>query len=53
MTSQKRKIRMPVARADSPERAFGPSCILPTGRPRKMVTPAMAPSSRISGVLIL
>jgi hypothetical protein len=54
MTSQKRKTRMPVARAERPARVFALRFgNLPIGRPRKMVAPAMAPSRRISGVPIL
>jgi hypothetical protein len=53
-TSQSRKTRIPVASADRPERAFAlRPCIRATGRPRKMVSPAIAPSRRISGVLIV
>jgi hypothetical protein len=51
MTSQKRKTRMPVASADSPKRALGPSpCMRATGRPRKIVAPAIAPSRRMCAV---
>src|SRR6476619_3174411 len=43
-TSQKRKIRMPVAVAVKKAFTCGESpCIRPIGRPRKMVTPAIAP----------
>ena len=53
-TSQSRKTKIPVASAERPARVFALRlCILPTGRPRKMVAPAIAPSRRISGVLIV
>ena len=51
--SQRRKIRMPVASAVSPARA--PARVLRTrasGRPMKIVAPAIAPSSRVWDSLI-
>ena len=43
--SQRRKTRIPVANAlRKPWTAFGNPCIRATGRPRKIVAPAMAPS---------
>jgi hypothetical protein len=52
-TSQKRKSRIPVAMAA--RKAFVPAvtfCIRPSGRPRKIVNPAIAPSRRVWPVLM-
>jgi hypothetical protein len=53
MTSQNRKIRTPVAVAA--RNAFVAAvtfCIRPSGRPRKIVRPASAPSRRVWTVLM-
>src|SRR4051795_9310160 len=51
-TSQSRNRRMPVASADSAARVAAPRfCMRPTGRPRKIVPPAIAPRIRTWGVL--
>src|SRR3954449_4678120 len=51
-TAQSRKTRMPVASADSAARVAAPRfCMRPTGRPRKIVPPAIAPRIRTWGVL--
>src|SRR3954454_3080873 len=52
-TSQSRKTRMPIARALSSVRTAGDSPrIRPTGRPMKMVAPAIAPRPRMPAVLM-
>src|SRR5947207_7572269 len=52
-TSQKRKRRMPVAPALSSERILVEVLrIRPRGKPRKTVKPAIAPSARISPIVI-
>src|SRR4051794_39673511 len=51
-TSQSRKTRMPVASADSAARAAPLRfCMRPTGRPRKIVPPAIAPRIKTWAVL--
>jgi hypothetical protein len=53
-TSQSRKRRIPVATAASIVRTFaGTFRILATGRPMKIVIPAIAPRRRVCPVLIL
>src|SRR3954453_23965982 len=51
-TSQRRKTRMPVASADRAARVAALRfCMRPTGRPRKIVPPAIAPRIRTWAVL--
>ena len=51
MTSQKRKTRMPVASDESAARALRlRRCTRPTGRPRKIVAPAIPPRRKICAV---
>src|SRR5204863_10137952 len=53
-TSQNRKSRIPVAVAVKKAFSFGDSpCIRPIGRLRKIVRPAIAPSSRVWAVDIV
>ena len=52
-TSQKRNIKMPVAVEARKAFVAGLTLsILPIGRPRKMVSPAIAPSARVWAVLM-
>src|SRR6266536_3556763 len=53
-TSQNRKSRIPVAVAVKKAFSYGDSqCIRPIGRPRKIVRPAIAPSSKVWAVDIV